>query len=146
MLAGQAQGYPFGLYAYDFVTACANPEVSAPFSTGFYGQFSFNDGAPMTDIECVPVVNSYDPNQKLASPAGFGPHHLIDPNLPIEYHIDFQNTGTDTAYTVVIRDTLSPQLDLLSLRPGASSHPYRVQLEGQRTAARACRGACTSTG
>ena len=41
----------------------------------------------------------------------------------------FQNTGTDTAFTVVLRDTLPPQLDIRSIEPGASSHLYTWNLE-----------------
>lgn len=42
----------------------------------------------------------------------------------LEYLIRFQNTGTDTAFTVVIKDTLSTNLDLNSINMGASSHHY----------------------
>ncbi|MEM9824801.1 MAG: T9SS type A sorting domain-containing protein, partial [Bacteroidota bacterium] len=35
-----------------------------------------------------------------------------------------QNTGTDTAFNVVIRDAISEYLNPNSIRPGASSHPY----------------------
>ena len=46
----------------------------------------------------------------------------------MEYLIRFQNTGTDTAFLVVIRDTISPFLDPATVRPGASSHPYTWSL------------------
>jgi hypothetical protein len=42
--------------------------------------------------------------------------------------IRFQNTGTDTAFTVIVRDTLSAVLDPMSVQPGASSHPYTFTL------------------
>ncbi|MCB0643353.1 MAG: T9SS type A sorting domain-containing protein, partial [Phaeodactylibacter sp.] len=38
---------------------------------------------------------------------------------------------TDTAFLVVIRDTLDSALDPLSIRPGAASHPYTVSMEAQ---------------
>ncbi|MBK8427474.1 MAG: hypothetical protein IPL27_16535 [Lewinellaceae bacterium] len=52
----------------------------------------------------------------------------------IEYLIRFQNTGTDTAFTVMIMDTISTLFDITSLRPGASSHPYTFNLLGQGVA------------
>jgi uncharacterized repeat protein (TIGR01451 family) len=55
---------------------------------------------------CGEVVNSYDPNDKAAFPKG-----NATPNTWITYTIRFQNTGTDTAYQVIIRDTLSAHLD-----------------------------------
>jgi hypothetical protein len=45
--------------------------------------------------------------------------------------IRFQNTGTDTAFTVMIRDTLPQWLNPASVMPGAASHPYSWTLEGQ---------------
>nr|MCU0348872.1 T9SS type A sorting domain-containing protein [Saprospiraceae bacterium] len=47
-----------------------------------------------------------------------------EPGQDLEYLIRFQNTGTDTAFKVVIVDVLPPELDLATVRPGASSHPY----------------------
>ncbi|MEL6866888.1 MAG: T9SS type A sorting domain-containing protein, partial [Bacteroidota bacterium] len=46
----------------------------------------------------------------------------------LSYHIRFQNTGTDTAFTVVIRDTLDNDLNLRSLVPGPSSHAYELDV------------------
>ncbi len=127
--AEQVPGYPFGDYAYDFVSHCFNPQVGTPFNNAFIGQFPYNETVPYTDTECRVYVNSYDPNQKVASPIGFGADHYIEPNTQLEYHIDFQNTGTDTAYTVVIRDTLSTHLNLLSMRPGGASHDFELAVE-----------------
>ena len=46
----------------------------------------------------------------------------------LEYTVRFQNTGNDTAFAVVIRDTLDAQLDPATFEVLASSHPVRVQL------------------
>ena len=56
---------------------------------------------------------------------------FIEKNTDIEYHIRFQNTGTDTAFFVKITDQLSNHLDPTSIRPGASSHPYTFELSGE---------------
>ena len=42
--------------------------------------------------------------------------------------IRFQNTGTDTAFVVVLKDTLSAFLDPATIQPGASSHVYKFDL------------------
>jgi hypothetical protein len=51
------------------------------------------------------------------------------PNTRLEYLIRFQNTGTDTAITVFILDTLSEFLDPASLELGATSHPCVVTMQ-----------------
>lgn len=107
--------------------------TNGSFSTGFINLFPLGDNAPWLDEHCAPNIGSYDPNDKQGLPSGYGPGHYIRPGVELEYQIRFQNTGTDTAFNVVIRDTLSGWLDPLSIRPGASSHPYNFQLAGQGT-------------
>ncbi len=89
-----------------------------------------DDEPPTEDIDCHEIRASYDPNDKSVSPAGVGPTHRVDPGTPLTWLVRFQNTGTDTAFTVVIRDTLSAALDISTLRVTAASHPYTVGLEG----------------
>ncbi len=102
--------------------------TSGIFSTGFINAFPQDDGNPFIDIECSEIVNSYDPNDKQGFPLGRTAENIIETNTDIEYLIRFQNTGTDTAYNVVINDILSPYLDLTTVRPGASSHPYQYKM------------------
>jgi uncharacterized repeat protein (TIGR01451 family) len=101
------------------------------FSTGFVNQFPLLTGSPFVAIECRQNIGAFDPNDKQALPRGFGTAHYIKPDTDLEYHIRFQNTGTDTAFTVVIRDTLPPQLDPGSVQPGAASHAYEWRLSGE---------------
>ncbi len=103
------------------------------FTPNMITQFSQNDNEPYLDIDCRVIVGSFDPNEKLATPRGYGDNALIEPNTEIEYQIDFQNEGTDTAFTVVLRDTIDQNLDLLSIQMGASSHPYAWTLENRST-------------
>jgi uncharacterized repeat protein (TIGR01451 family) len=91
-----------------------------------------NDADPVVDIYCGLVTGSYDPNDKTGYPTGVGATHKVLPNNPFEYRIRFQNTGTDTAFTVVVRDTLDLDLDIFSVRSGASSHNYSFRIYGQR--------------
>ncbi|BDS09607.1 T9SS type A sorting domain-containing protein [Aureispira anguillae] len=75
------------------------------------------------------TVGSYDPNIKVAEPEGYGTDHYILPNQSIDYTIHFQNTGTDTAYKVVILDTLTAALDVGSLMMQGSSHSYTWRIK-----------------
>jgi uncharacterized repeat protein (TIGR01451 family) len=91
-----------------------------------------DDADPQVDIYCGLVRGSYDPNDKTGYPLGVGVINNIEPNQDIEYLIRFQNTGTDTAFTIVIRDTLSPDLDIFSVRSGVSSDKYHFRMYGER--------------
>ncbi len=100
------------------------------FSTGYVIQFANNDADPWIDIDCTQNTGSYDPNDKQGFPVGYGTEHYIRPGTELEYLIRFQNTGTDTAFTVRVADTLSAWLDPATIRPGPGSHPYRFDLTG----------------
>lgn len=97
-------------------------------SLGYVTQYWENDGDSFISIDCQENIGSFDPNDKRAYPKGYGEEHLIEKNEDIEYHIRFQNTGSDTAFTVVIRDPISDKLDMSFIRPGASSHPYEMDI------------------
>ena len=94
--------------------------------------FPQDDADPIVDVYCGLVTGSYDPNDKTGYPLGVGTTHDILPNQKMEYRIRFQNTGTDTAFTVVIRDTLSTDFDIFSVQSGVSSHPYTFRMYGPR--------------
>lgn len=100
---------------------------SNTFTTGFFTMFPVYDPGFAEDTECQEVIGSFDPNDKQGFPRGVGEDHLIRENTPIDYLIRFQNTGTDTAFTVVVRDTLTASLNAQAIRFGASSHPYTFE-------------------
>ena len=116
----QVDGHPGNSMPSLTVERCGD----APFNLGFFNQFGQNDLGATIDIECREVVGAYDPNDKNAVPKGIDVEHKIQPNSTIEYLIRFQNTGTDTAFNVVIIDTLSHLLNVTSFTAGASSHDY----------------------
>ncbi|MEO8067543.1 MAG: T9SS type A sorting domain-containing protein [Flavobacteriales bacterium] len=64
------------------------------------------------------ITCSFDPNNKAVAQPAFIP---VD-QVWIEYTVNFQNTGTDTAYSVVIEDQLSPHLQWGTLQYLGSSH------------------------
>jgi len=124
--AEQSQNHPGNSLPTAVVEACGDVGGSA--SIGFASQFPYNEGNPFFAGDCRQNIGSFDPNDKMGFPVGQGEEHLIEANTDLEYLIRFQNTGTDTAFQVVIRDTLSQHLDLTSLQPGASSHDYELEV------------------
>jgi uncharacterized repeat protein (TIGR01451 family) len=67
-----------------------------------------------------PVTGSMDPNEKQVSPAG----DIQEQDSVLTYTIHFQNTGNDTTYFVILKDTLSPHLEPASVNNLSSSHAY----------------------
>jgi len=90
--------------------------------SGMFSLFEDDDADPVIDEFCSIVNSRFDPNDKTGFPTGVGTSHRIMPNGEMDFVIRFQNTGTDTAYKVVIRDTLSENFDVFSVEQGASSH------------------------
>ena len=91
--------------------------------------FPENNSYNLVDI----VRGSYDPNDK-QNRTGENPFggNIYERDVMMRYQVRFQNTGTDTAFTVVIRDTLDTEvLNVESIRPGLSSHDYTVEFEGR---------------
>ncbi|MFK8103615.1 MAG: T9SS type A sorting domain-containing protein [Saprospiraceae bacterium] len=126
--AEQADGAPFNPFPGYAIEGCA-ADTTMAFSLGFLNAFSFNDLGYATDGSCRPLIGSYDPNQKLAFPEGFTEEHYLERGVPIEYMIEFQNTGTDTAFTVELVDVLSDDLDLSTFEMIASSHAYQYRIQ-----------------
>jgi hypothetical protein len=76
------------------------------------------------------VRSSFDPNDKQVYPIGKGSEGFIGKNIGqnLRYHIRFQNTGNDTAFNIVIIDTLSSFLDASTFEAVGSSHEYTYEL------------------
>ncbi|MCB0642119.1 MAG: T9SS type A sorting domain-containing protein [Phaeodactylibacter sp.] len=83
--------------------------------------------------ECQEIVGSFDPNDKRAYPFQEGDDYTVGPNETMRYQVRFQNTGTFTAFNVVVLDTISPLLDLSTFRMGTASHDYEVSIVDERT-------------
>ncbi len=80
------------------------------------------------DVWSYEVRCAYDPNDKHSSPQGVHAQHYTPINSELTYHINFQNTGNDTAYDVFILDTLNANLDLTTFDILESSHPMAAQM------------------
>lgn len=72
------------------------------------------------------VTGSYDPNDKITSTGSSWSKSSYDKGNYLYYTIRFQNTGTDTAFSVTVTDTLSNRFDKSSLEMIAASHPYQL--------------------
>ena len=95
-----------------------------------------NDDADLTNnavSSSVTVTASLDPNEKVAqTSSGLSKDfYFIDADEYIDYTLRFQNTGNDTAFTVIVTDTLPATLDPGSIIWGASSHVGSRSLSGQ---------------
>jgi uncharacterized repeat protein (TIGR01451 family) len=88
------------------------------------------DQTPSDDTTVVRqvVVGSYDPNDKAENVAGAITKQDVDAGIYINYVIRFQNTGTDTAFNILVRDTLDARLDWNSMQMIGSSHPYQLNI------------------
>lgn len=129
----QASGHPFAQFSPTISLEGCGLNNQGTFSTGWTNQFPLQTSTPASDIFCLENIGSYDPNDKSALPVGYGENHYLKASDEINYRIRFQNTGTDTAFTVVIRDELAPWLDMTTLRRGNASHANRLNIQGERT-------------
>jgi uncharacterized repeat protein (TIGR01451 family) len=128
--ADQREGHPRKAQSNLTIEGCV-ATASDVVSKGFVDVLPQDDAEPEVSISCLPIIDSYDPNDKLVSPAGTTLDHYTPTGSELKYTIRFQNTGTDTAYTVTILDTLSDKLDIASLQLGAASHKYSFNVSGK---------------
>ena len=119
MATPEVPNHPWGGVEAAVVEGCGG--LNNP---GLVNIFSLNTSNPFESVDCQENIGSFDPNDKQAFPKGYGTQHLVEANTDLEYLIRFQNSGTDTAFTVVILDTLSGYVEASSVQPGASSHHY----------------------
>jgi uncharacterized repeat protein (TIGR01451 family) len=121
---------PYGTFTTEAIEGCGT-NSGGSFSLGFVTQFPLDEQSLAIDVDCQENIGSFDPNDKTGYPKGFCAAHYIRADQDIEYKIRFQNTGTDTAFNIIIIDTLSNFLSPASVRPGSSSHPYEFELLGE---------------
>lgn len=121
--------FPYYSNPSAFVEACG---LTSNWTPNYVNQLALNSIEPISDSYCGTVSGSYDPNDKTGYPFGVNTTHDIMPNESIEYVIRFQNTGNDTAHTVVIRDTLDQDLNIFSVTSGASDHDYTFNILSSR--------------
>lgn len=87
------------------------------------------DNNPTNNVlsQCFTIVNSYDPNDKTAYPAG----DIDTAQKELTYTIRFQNTGNAEAQHIYITDTLSQYIDESSFKLLGYSHQPQVHIVGK---------------
>ncbi len=126
IIAEQSPGHPGNSYPTIAIEGCAN---GGSYTTGFMTELQEDENDPFVSIDVQEAISSTDYIFLRGYPKGYlkDGDNLIPANTPIQYHIYFQNAGTDTIQRLVIRDTLPESLELGTVVPGASSHPYRFE-------------------
>jgi uncharacterized repeat protein (TIGR01451 family) len=100
-------------------------------STGFGNTLPLYSDDPAADVECLPIIDSFDPNDKKVSPVGLEANHYVASGTRLEYTVRFQNTGTAPAIDVIVADTLDPNLDIRTLQVEGSSHRGELAMAGK---------------
>jgi len=131
--ADQSAGHPGNSFPSAFCEGCGT-NGNGGISTGYALGYPLDNGELFRSIYCAELQGSYDPNEKVVHPAGQTQLHLVEPGQQLDYTLRFQNTGTDTAFTVVIVDTLPPELAVGTILSGAASHPHTFELLGKGVA------------
>ncbi len=72
-------------------------------------------------IRCDTVRAAFDPNRKSVTPTGD-----IAAGTKLEYLLEFENDGNDTAYNIHIMDTLSEYLDINTFQMGGGTHAVDI--------------------
>lgn len=124
--AFQDPNFPYPSYPAVVIEGC-NGTID---SVGLVNQFPMDDRVAAISTSCLQNRSSYDPNEKSAQPVGYQDLHIVGKETEIKYTLHFQNTGTDTAFSIVLLDTISTAMDMASLVMGASSHPYTYAVFG----------------
>ena len=121
-------------YSTSFVIQFTTP-VSTPLGSVFtscaYAQTSTPDFNPANNTYCYSriVTGSYDPNDKTPNPIGVGATGDIAASVTdLTYLIRFQNTGNGPAVNIVVKDTLSSNVDINTFQMLGSSHNYNIEI------------------
>jgi hypothetical protein len=130
-LVGELGIMEYGHFNVQVEVACdAELGMEACFRSAIFpiNNCTLEQGHP-ADEYCSTIRNSFDPNDKLVVAADTAScwKTAFD---KLDYTIRFQNTGNDTAFQVVILDTLPEYLDRRSIQPGPSSHDYTLRVLG----------------
>ena len=102
----------------------------------FYGEINpiAGDETPLDNKDSLRQVasGSFDPNDKIENFDGEIYLEQLNNFRGITYTIRFQNTGTDTAFDIIVRDTLTAKLDPASLEIVGVSHPYTFTIKDSK--------------
>ena len=109
-----------------------NPDFTRTRDTLIYTSTLDFMGMTFTQTSKSVVFCSYDPNDKAVEPLPIGEENYTPKNSLLTYTIRFQNTGNDTAYKVMLRDTLDNWLNIETLEIVGNSHPVKTELDNNQ--------------
>ncbi len=122
--------YSTTIFSIDFVTPLSIP-LGSVFTSCAYAKTTVTDLNPANNDFCYQrtVTGSFDPNDKAVSPVGMGVNGNISANeTELTYLIRFQNTGNGPAVNIVVKDTLSPNVNINTFEMISSSHSYNIDI------------------
>ncbi|MDD3740901.1 MAG: T9SS type A sorting domain-containing protein [Bacteroidales bacterium] len=123
--ADQHPEHPGNSHPQFTIEACGDANGT---SYGYITTTPYNDEAEYVDIDCRVITGSWDPNDKIVHPSGITDNNYFEGNRELTYLINFQNTGTDTAFTVVVVDTIDSTHDMMTFERGVSSHHCELEI------------------
>lgn len=111
------------VYATIWLTPVAPLTVGDTVHTWFTVTPTAGDANPANNVvaRCDSVRGSYDPNAKSVTPSG-----NITAGMRLEYMLQFENDGNDTAYNIHVMDTLSNHLDISTMQILSSTHAVNL--------------------
>lgn len=118
------------LFFVKFTTPLSTP-LGSIFTTCMWAQPTVTDLNYANNNYCYSrnVSGSFDPNDKTVSPVGIGTNGDIAASVTdLTYLIRFQNTGNGPAVNIVVKDTLSPNVDINTFEMLGSSHNYNIDI------------------
>ena len=113
-----------------FTTPLSTP-LGSIFTTCMWAQPTVTDLNYANNTYCYSrtVNGSFDPNDKTVSPVGYGPNgDIAASETDLTYLIRFQNTGNGPAVNIVVKDTLSPNVDVTTFEMLSASHNYNIDI------------------
>lgn len=122
-------GYNYNFYV-DFTTPLS-AQLGSVFTSCMWAQPTVTDLNYVNNTTCYQrmVTGSFDPNDKTVSPVGIGANGDISATeTDLTYLIRFQNTGNGPAVNIVVKDTLSQNVDVNTFEMLGSSHNYMIDV------------------
>lgn len=120
LFVGQTAGCPLGTGGSMGFAGIGQTPTFLSLQDGWFGR--------QTASQCFPIRFAFDPNEKVVYP-----EKQAEPGERLDYTIHFENYGNDTAFAVVVLDTLDANLDVTKFAFEGSSHPCTVTLTGTDT-------------
>lgn len=117
-------------YSIEFIVPLSTP-LGSTFVSCIYAQPNITDFDYNNNNYCYSrtVNGSFDPNDKTVSPVGVGPNgDIAATETDLTYLIRFQNTGNGPAVNIMVKDTLSPNVDINTFEMLGSSHNYNIDI------------------